>query len=150
MELHGNAGIFCPAQIGSERGVQYGIAAVMCGCGQRVKCRGFGYKAKNGFGVPFSGKRSNAGQHLVSVLPDTSYLRRISLGILRMLFNALHLYFKNFPVLFIQLILVLRPQVLENGVVNDENDSACQVEQAGEGWVLRIMNRIEYEHHHKE
>lgn len=122
----------------------------MRGCGQRVERSGFGDKAENGFGVPLPGEHGNAGQHLVRVLPDASYLLCISLGILRMLFNALHLYFKDFPVLFIQLVLVLRPQILEDGVVNDENDCACQVEQADKGRVLRIMDRIEHEHHHKE
>lgn len=46
-----------------------------------------------------------------------------------MLFNALHLYFQNFHVPLIQLVLILCQKVLEDRIVNDKNDSACQVKQ---------------------
>ena len=81
----------------------------MGGWGQKVKRRGFGYKVKDGFGIPLPGKHSNAGQHPVSVLPDALYFLRISFGIFCVLFNTLHLYFQDLPVLLIHLVLILCP-----------------------------------------
>ena len=88
-----------------------------------VQIRRFGYKIKDGISISFFSQGSDIGQHLVSILPDKLYFRCIPFRIFNMFLYALQLHFQNLPVLFIHLILILCPQILENSIINDGNDS---------------------------
>ena len=59
----------------------------------------------------------------MSILPDELYFFGVPFRIFNMFFYALYLDFQNLTVLFIHLILILSPQILENGIINDGDDS---------------------------
>ena len=122
----------------------------MSGSANPVQLSWFGYKIKDGLRISFFSKSSDTGQHLVSILPDERYFFGVPFRIINMFFNALYLDFQNLTVLFIHLILILCPQILENSIINDGDDSTWEVEQKWKSRVLCVMDRIECKRHHKE